>query len=206
MGSRLAGRAFDPATIDFYEREAPDYVASGIDGTNRHLPGFLARLTPGSRILELGCGGGRDAAHMLARGFDVEATDGVPAMAALASRRLGRAVRVMRFDQLDACECYDAVYASASLLHVPRSGLPDAIERVWNALKPGGWHFASFKGGGAEARDRLGRLFNFLDASELREVYCDGREWSRLETTEGEGGGYDGRRWPWTMVTARKAP
>lgn len=58
-------RAFDPVTLAFYADEAPVYAASSPGGTSRHLAGFLAQLPPGARILELGCGGGRDAAAML---------------------------------------------------------------------------------------------------------------------------------------------
>lgn len=81
--------AFDPATLAFYAAEAPVYAASGPGGTSRHLAGFLARLSRSARILELGCGGGRDAEAMIAAGFDVDATDGVPALAAEAARRRG---------------------------------------------------------------------------------------------------------------------
>jgi SAM-dependent methyltransferase len=77
--STAAMPAFDPATLAFYAREAPDYAASGPGGVGRHLEGFLERLAPGALILELGCGSGRDAASMEARGFRVDPTDGVPA-------------------------------------------------------------------------------------------------------------------------------
>ena len=150
----------DPATLNFYAAEAPVYAASGPGGTSRRLAGFLARLGPGARILELGCGGGRDAAAMLAAGFEVDATDGSPALAAEAERRLGRSVRVMRFDELAAVEEYDAVWAAACLLHVPRAGLSGVLARVRRALRPGGLHHASYKAAGAEGRDRFGRLFN----------------------------------------------
>ena len=63
---------------------------------------------------------------------------------------MGRRVRVMRFDELDALEVYDAIWASASLLHIPRSSLPEILALVFEALKPGGLHFASYKGGGAQ--------------------------------------------------------
>lgn len=148
---------FDRSTLEFYASEAPDYAASGPGGVGRHLAGFLERLRPGSKILELGCGSGRDAAHMESLGFVVEPTDGVPEMATQAQARLGRSVRVMRFDQLDAAEQYDGVLAAYSLLHVPRVGLGDVLARIWRALRPGGWHVASFKIGNGEGRDRLGR-------------------------------------------------
>jgi SAM-dependent methyltransferase len=195
---------FDPATLDFYANEAPIYAASGANGVARHLPPFLQRLTPDARILELGCGGGRDAQYMLAQGFDVDATDGTAEIAAQAEIRLCRSVRVMRFDELDSVGEYDAVVASASLLHVPRPALSDIIHRIWMTLKPGGWHIASFKGGGTEGRDRFGRYFNYLDAEELRACYTDASDWTELEILSGMGGGYDGLQGPWHIITVQK--
>lgn len=50
----------DAATLDFYSRSAETYVASGPGGASRFLSDFLSLLAPNSRVLELGCGGGRD--------------------------------------------------------------------------------------------------------------------------------------------------
>jgi SAM-dependent methyltransferase len=196
--------SFDPATLAFYANEAPVYVASGPDGVARHLPAFLDRLQPRARILELGCGGGRDAQYMLERGFDVDATDGTAEIAAQAEKRLGRVVKVMRFDMLDSAAEYDAIVASASLLHVPRDGLPDVVRRIWTALKAGGWHIASYKGGGSEGRDRFDRYFNYLDAAELRAVYAEAGAWNQINISSGMGGGYDGVQGPWHIITVRK--
>jgi SAM-dependent methyltransferase len=95
---------------------------------------------------------------MIAAGFDVDPTDGTPEIARKAEERLGRRVRVMCFDELDALEVYDAIWASASLLHVLRSSLPQILALIFKALKPGGLHFASYKGGDAEGRDRFATL------------------------------------------------
>lgn len=179
-------------------------MASGLSGVSRHLHAFLERLTPGSRVLELGCGSGRDAEAMLRAGFIVDATDGVPEMAEKAEARLEQPVRVMRFDELDAVEAYDAVWANASLLHVPRSALAGVLERVFRALRPGGFHFASFKAGGQEGRDRLGRYFNYLAASELEALYEASAAWEAITITEYMGGGYEGRQGPWVAITARR--
>jgi SAM-dependent methyltransferase len=196
---------FDPATLAFYGTEAPVYTASGKSGEARHLEGFLARLTPGASILELGCGGGTDAAFMVARGFVVDATDGVPAMAAKAEQVLGAPVRVMLFDELEAVATYDAVVASASLLHAPRVALPDILARIHRALKPGGWHIASYKGGGTEGRDRFGRYFNYLTPEQAEALYRGAADWCSVTTEEGTGGGYDGVQGPWTIVIAQKS-
>ena len=196
--------SFDPVTLNFYATEAPDYHANSAEGINCDLPGFLDRLSLGAQILELGCGGGRDAAYMLSRGFAVEPTDGVAEMAAIAQRRLGREIRVMRFDELAAVGEYDAVYASYSLLHVPRLGLADVLAKIWTALRPGGWHLATYKSGENEGRDNLDRYFNYLSAAQAERFYRTACEWQLLELTRGEGPGYQGRRSPWVSVMARK--
>jgi SAM-dependent methyltransferase len=196
---------FDPTTLDFYTDEAPVYVASGHGGRSAHLDAFLARLRPGASILELGCGGGRDSEAMIARGFRVDPTDGVAAMAAKAAERLGSPVRVARFDQIDAVEAYDAVWAHASLLHVPRATLPRVLASVWRVLKPGGWHFANFKSGGEEGRDQLGRYYNYLDLDQMRSAYTLSGSWLVHDVRDYEGGGYMGSRGPWVSITVQKA-
>ena len=119
----------DEETLRFYAVEAAAYAAGARQAQASRLAGFLARLTPGARILELGCGGGVDAAAMQRLGFEVDATDGSPEMAAQAAARLGRPARVMAFDALDADAAYDGVWANASLLHVPRDGLAGVLWR-----------------------------------------------------------------------------
>jgi SAM-dependent methyltransferase len=154
--------------------------------------------------LELGCGGGRDAEAMIGAGFIVDPTDGTPDVARKAEERLGRSVRVMRFDELDVIEAYDAIWASASLLHVPRVCLPQILGLIFKALKPSGVHFASYKGGGVEGRDRYGRYFNYLSRDDVTEAYARSGRWDVLSVTEYLGGGYDGEQGPWIAITVRK--
>ena len=195
---------FDPQTMRFYQSEAPIYTASGPDGASLHLPSFLDCLPAGASILELGCGGGRDAQYMIARGFAVEPTDGVPAIAAKASERLGVTVRVMRFDELEASDKYDAVVASASLLHVPCKGLPDVLTRICEALKPGGWHLATYKTAQDEGRDEHGRYFNYLARDDAKASYAAAGEWESMMFEEHPGSGYRNAPAMWLKVIARK--
>src|SRR5260370_7209004 len=194
----------DSVTLDFYSTSAPVYVASGARGVSRNLPSFLDLLPSGARILELGCGGGRDAEAMIAGGFEVDPTDGTPEIALKDEERLGRRVRVMRFDELDALEVYDAIWASASLLHVPRSSLSQILTLIFNALKPGGLHFASYKGGGAEGRDRYGRYFNYLAREDVTEAYGRSGPWEVVSVAAYLGGGYEGEQGPSLPLTLRR--
>jgi SAM-dependent methyltransferase len=192
----------DAATLAFYDREAGAYVARRQDDKLERLHAFLDRLAPGASILELGCGGGRDAEAMIARGFDVTATDGSPGLAAEAERRLGRPVMIMRFEALDAEGLYDAVWANASLLHAPAEALAGILGRVRRALKPGGLFFASYKSGDGPARDALGRYYNFPSEAALRAAYAQAGPWRGLAIDHGAGGGYDGVQRDWLICTA----
>ena len=90
----------DADTLAFYDREAGVYAAR-TRGEPVRLRAFLEQLRPRAAILELGCGGGQDAELMSAAGFEVTATDGSAGLAAEAQARLGRPVRVMRFEELE---------------------------------------------------------------------------------------------------------
>lgn len=197
---------FDPETLRFYSNEAPVYSASGPQGASRHLASFLDLLEPGARILELCCGGGRDAEAMIRRGFAVDPTDGTPEIARKAAERLERPVRVMRFDELHERDRYDAVWAHASLLHVPRVALTSVLQSIYRALRPGGFHFASFKSGDGEGRDRFGRYFNYLDKPALLGIYQAAAPWEIVAIDEYMGGGYEGSETPWIALTVRKSP
>jgi SAM-dependent methyltransferase len=195
----------DEATLRFYAEKAELYVASGPGGTTRNLHAFLKKLPPGARILELGCGSGRDAGAMIKAGFNVEPTDGTPEIAREAEQRLSRKVRVMRFDELDSSEEYDAVWANASLLHVPRAALPHVLDLIFTALKPGGLHFASYKAGGLEARDDYGRYFNYFTREEVLELYRTAAPWEVEEVIDSVEDGFLGKRSPWVAITVQKA-
>ena len=194
----------DPETHDFYQNRAREWAAALPHEYSPELDGFLDRLAPGATILELGCGDGRDAERMLARGFDVHPTDGIEQMARLASERLKIHVPVLRFEDLEAVERFDAIWAHASLLHVERRELPAVLARVHRALKPGGWHFANFKGGSEGHRDQFGRYYNFMSGKGLHGAYEAAAIWPLLcfETTQGSS--YGGQPTPWIAVTARK--
>ncbi len=161
----------DPDTIAFYQARAPNWVFHSGDHHSHQLDAFLDRLPPGARVLELGCGGGRDAARMRERNFAVDATDATPAIVARANQAFNLGARVMAFHELEAEAAYAGVWAHASLLHCPRAALPDVLARIHRALMPGGWHFASFKLGTGEGRDLLGRLHNFPAAAWLIGAY-----------------------------------
>lgn len=193
--------ARDDRTTDFYSREAAVYAASGAQSAARHIETFAARLAPGGTVLELGCGAGRDSAFFLSKGFVARPTDGTPEIALEAEKRLGVAVPVMLFHELDEEATCDGIWANACLLHVPRQDLPDVIARIHRALKKGGAFYASYKAGEAEGRDRFDRYYNYPSEAWLRALY-GAHAWSSIDIVAEAGGGYDGQPTDWLHVTA----
>jgi len=192
----------DP-TSSFYDDNAALYAGRKRNLPQRRLDAFLAALPVGASILELGCGGGQDAAYMISRGFDVTPTDGSSELAKQAEALIGRAVQIVRFEALDAEAAFDGVWAEASLLHVPRTSLADVLGRVHRALKDGGIFHATFKAGDAEGNDMFGRYYNYPSAAWLTALLGEGG-WKNIAITEADGGGFDGKPTKWLYVEARK--
>jgi SAM-dependent methyltransferase len=194
----------DEATLQFYRGNAEAYARRTFTSRQARLTAFLAQLPPGASILELGCGAGGDTAEMLARGFDVRATDGSPEMADIASKHLGRTIETLLFHELDEVEAYDAVWANACLLHVPRTELADVLARIWRALKPEGVFYASYKEGEADGRDTLDRYYNYPSPEWLRATYAEAGNWNSLSIESGEVLGFDDKMASMLFVMARK--
>ncbi|WP_027668613.1 class I SAM-dependent methyltransferase [Rhizobium leguminosarum] len=190
-------------TSAFYEENAEIYGKRARSLPKQQLDAFLAALAPGAAVLELGCGGGQDSAYMLSQGFDVTPTDGSTELAKQAEALIGRPVRVMLFQELDADSAFDGVWAHASLLHVPRSELPDVFARIRRALRTGGIIHATFKAGEAEGHDGFGRYYNYPSADGLLALLTKGG-WRDITIEENDGGGYDGKPTRWITVMAHR--
>lgn len=162
---------------------------------------FLARVPDPvhrpARILDLGCGSGRDALAFRQAGYRVDAVDASRAMAELARRHADVPVRALRAQELEAEEVYDGIWACASLLHVPWTELPDVFRRVQRALRPGGVLYASFKPGEGERTLHDGRHFTDMTGPRLEERLRDARELRVLDvwTTQDVRPGRAGERW-----------
>jgi len=196
----------DDDTLSYYAEHAAQYAVDSLKRPlSPHMDYFQMKLPAKPRVLELGCGAGRDTADMIRRGFDVTPTDGSPAMAREAEARLGIPVRVMLFEELDYQDEFDGVWANASLLHTPREGLPNVIRGIHTALKPGGLLYASFKSGEAGGRDVFGRYYNYPSRDVMMGLFEANGPWSDIIITIQPGSSYEGGRIDWLHCFVTKA-
>ena len=174
----------DTTTISYYDANAADFVAGTVGASMRDALGRFAALLPqGGRVLDWGCGSGRDAKALAEAGFQVVATDASEAMCQAAGNlagAVGVTTRNEGFLALEEEAAYDGIWACASLLHLRRSALPEAFARAHRALKAGGVLYASFKLGGFEGY-RSGRWFTDLRQADLAAL-LPAETWQLLET------------------------
>jgi superfamily II DNA or RNA helicase/HKD family nuclease/protein-L-isoaspartate O-methyltransferase len=169
-------------SADYYKHNAASFFQSTVtvDMSALH-DAFLRTLPPGSRILDAGCGSGRDAKAFASRGYNVTAFDASPDLAELASKHCGFEVLVRTFSDVSEIDAYDGIWCCASLLHVAAREMSEAIGKLWRALRPGGSLYLSFKlGTGERAHD--GRRFTDADEGTLRAWFASVAQVSSLET------------------------
>ncbi len=155
-------------TLDYYNNNAENFFANTVDADMSVLrEKFLSRLRPGARILDAGCGSGRDAKAFHDQGFTVEAFDASPALVKLATEYCGFEIKLGKFSELSAFSSFDGIWSCASLLHLPADEIPVALNGLWHALRPGGSFYLSFKLGSGE-RFQDGRHFTDVDETTLR--------------------------------------
>lgn len=172
-------------TLSYYDKNAAGFVESTVNVEFGELQERFARMLPeGGRILDLGCGSGRDSLAFVNSGFVVDAVDGSEAMVKAASELTGLPVAHALFDEHEPAGEYDGIWACSSLLHVSMSDLAPIIGKYAGHLKPGGVFYMSFKFGDIEGM-RNGRRLTDLDEASFSELIgrIDGLRIDSLDVT-----------------------
>ena len=180
-------------TIEYYNQNA-DMFAQGtrlVDFTVVQER-FAKMLPVDSRILDFGCGSGRDTKYFLEKGYRVEATDGSSELCKLASVFAGIEVKEMLFQDLDVSGKYEGIWACSSILHLSKKELLPVIRKMCDALKDNGVIYTSFKYGDFEG-ERNGRYFtDFTEDTfdkfmkEIQELTIE-EEWITSDVRPGRG-------------------
>lgn len=160
-------------TIDYYNRNVQDFVDRTVSVDFTGIQNVFLELLPrDARILDFGCGSGRDTKYFLDCGYQVDAMDGSIELCRAASEYTGIHVKQMLFQDLAEEEKYDGIWACASILHVKKTELPDIIRKMSLATKENGIIYISFKYGDYEG-ERNGRYFTDMTEISMKELLVD---------------------------------
>lgn len=157
-------------SLQYYNQHAQEFFNNTRDVNFTEMQDqFLKYLSPGARILDFGCGSGRDTKYFLGKGFKTEAVDGSEELVKIASEYAGVQVRQMLFQDLNECEAYDGIWACSSILHLTYSGLLDVFGNMAHALVSRGILYTSFKYGISEG-ERNGRYFTDMTEDKMEKL------------------------------------
>jgi SAM-dependent methyltransferase len=134
-------------TLDHYERNAQAFLEGTRDhDVSQNVAALLDAIegAPPFRILDLGCGPGRDLRTFKALGHEPVGIDGSARFVDMAREWSGCTVWQQDFVALSLPPAsFDGIFANASLFHVPSAALPGVLQQLHAALKPRGVLFSS---------------------------------------------------------------
>jgi len=177
MNSNLLGKQdYREVTRKSYDSTAFEYQENTLKLQPKvKVKAFLSYLSPNSKILDLGCGPGRDAKYFVGKGHRVVGVDISHQMIILARDSVSQADFIV--SDIESLvledESIDAIWASASLLHVSKQAMPSVLTNLYRTLKPGGIFYVSMKKGIGEelkADKRYGeveKFWNYVSEDEL---------------------------------------
>jgi SAM-dependent methyltransferase len=169
--SRATRAHYEDRAEQFWEGTRDHDVSQNIDALLSEIEG-----APPFRILDFGCGPGRDLRAFVERGHSPVGLDGTAAFVQRARDYAG--VGVWEQDFLDLAlpdAAFDGIFANASLFHVPAPSIVRVLGELRASLRPGGVLFASNPRGSNEEGWSGGRYG----------VYHDLERWHSIATEAG---------------------
>lgn len=183
-------------TVDYYDREAENWASAHHGNeTGSYWEDEMERfhgLLPAGKILEIGSGTGKDAAALIALGYNYVGTDASKGLLQMAKKRNPSASFFLKsVEELDFPEGeFDGFWTAATLLHIPKNKIDNALTTIRKQLKPSGIGFISVKQGEGEKVDEpTGRWFAYYGHGEFSDILSrNGYEVveSKVKPTEGE--------------------
>lgn len=177
--------AFNPGlverTIASYDQHAEAFLKKHGDFEPiEALLEFQRFVMPGSRVLDAGCGLGRDTHYLREHGYPksigLDMSFGMLSTGIYTAGFQFPAVQADFRELPLASKCFDGIWAVASIIHIPKGNVENVLQEFKRILKPGGYIYLSvIKGSGEEAESgeddvvqRGWRYFVFYDLNEIK--------------------------------------
>jgi len=173
----ITKKAYNSVSKEYMERDK-GVVDESLD-IKIALDKFTDLVPSKAHILDIGSGGGRDSRFFYEHGFRVTGIDFSEKMID-GARAIQPNIdyRVMDLENMDfPNQEFDAIWANASLHHIPKANLPKVLNKINQILRGDGLFFIKVKHGDKDSileNDKFGRKikrhFSFYKQDELRQL------------------------------------
>lgn len=132
---------------------------------------------PTGRVLEVGCGTGRDALELVGHGYDYLGTDISEGMINEAKKRLPK----QQFEQISVYDLnfkdkFDGFWCAACLIHIPKARMNEALQAIKKNIRLGGVGFISVKEGVGDLLEQR----DDLDSKKFYFVFWQNEEFKKV--------------------------
>lgn len=140
---------------------------------------FISLLPPNAKIIDIGCGSGRDAQLFSQRGVEVLGIDFCANLLDIAKKNAPLCkFQWMDFEAMDLpAASFDGAWSACSLGHSSKEILPDVLNKIHLLLKRNGYFYLALKKGSGESLDNdlryegnFKKFWSFFEEEELTTI------------------------------------
>jgi ubiquinone/menaquinone biosynthesis C-methylase UbiE len=179
-------------TKESYQATAQEF-ANNVAGLapSGSIEKFIQMLPPKAKIIDIGCGSGRDAKLFTDMDAEVLGIDFCSNLIDIAKSHAPLA----QFQLIDIetislpASSFDGAWAACSLIHISKTKLPDVLKKIHSLLKDDGYFYLTFKKGSGEVLEvdtrysgNFKKFWSFFEEDELK-TYLQAAQFKILEFT-----------------------
>lgn len=166
-------------TIEFYDKNVDEYMKQTDQLQELDwLKKFSSYLAKNSKVLDLGCGYGRDCRYFVKNGFETYGVDLSSGMI----KKARQEVKQAKFFVMNVLDLkfqdnfFDGIWCSATLVHLFKKNVLEALGEIYRVLKNGGTLYLNLKEGEGEKLvkdERYGgaeKFYSYFKEDEIRDL------------------------------------
>ena len=193
------------STLKYYEENATElssrYETAQLDHLYMDCSNHFAS---GTKLLELGCGSGRDAAHLSLLGYEIQGIDGSEELIKKALENHpeleGKLYHLVLPAELPFSDkAFDGFYSIACFMHFSQNDLNKILSEIVRVLKPDGRGLVSVPARRPDVNidgiDQHGRIFNVMPSSQWLKLFNKAGFKAQAGPEQPDGAGREGITW-----------
>lgn len=132
---------------EYYEKNAEEFYENTVNAKMNETYDIFEKYLPKKniKILDLGCGSGRDSLYFLKKGYVVFPLDISENLGEKAEKLVGKKIIIKDMLEIDYINYFSGIWACASILHIERSKVLEVFKKCFIALEEDGIFYSSFK-------------------------------------------------------------